>query len=478
MIVCDSYKGKRVAVFGLGKSGLSSARSLRAGGADVLAWDDGVEAREAAAAEGIALVDLRTAAWHDIAALVLAPGVPLTHPEPHEVVRLAQRLDVPIIGDVELLAQAVAERRGNGWPRIVAITGTNGKSTTTALTAHILKCCGLDAHACGNIGMPVLDLPEPSARTVFVIEMSSYQLDLTQSLAADVAILLNITPDHLDRHGDMDGYVTAKRRVFRGQPPTATAVIGVDDRYGQQICTDIAARHEQTVIPVSVGKALGRGFYVIDGVLYDGVSVPSGTVIDLKRAESLPGAHNWQNAAAAFAAGQALTGNAKGLAQALLAARGRGPRLQNIARIGAVRFVHDSRATNADATSHALSAFERIYWIAGGRAKDGGIESLTDHLDHVVKAYLIGEAAEAFATSLEGRVPSELCGTMARAVEAAAADAASDSHSDPVVVLSPACASFDQYRNFELRGNDFVACVQALKDRSGSNGSAAGESAA
>ena len=461
MIPVRGFDGDKVAVFGLGRTGLTAARALAAGGAHPILWDDKPANRDQAASEGFDLVDLQSADWHDIAALVLSPGVPLTHPVPHWTVEKARAAGTPIIGDIELFARAVNAAPAHKRPKVATITGTNGKSTTTALLGHLCRTAGRDTRVGGNIGTGVLGLEDMHGGAVYVLELSSYQLDLTSSLKPDVAMLLNITPDHLDRHGGMEGYVAAKRRVFMNQDKGDTAVIGVDDAYCQRICTEIMAANRRTIWPISAGKAMGRGVYVLSGMLYDGTGERVLEVADLLRAQSLPGRHNWQNAAAAYAAARGLGISAADAAEGLMTFPGLAHRMETVALLGRVRLVNDSKATNADAARQALSSYPKVRWIAGGVPKAGGIDSLTDLFPRVAGAYLIGEAAGDFARTLEGHAPVKTCGTMQAAVAAAYADALA-SGEDEVVLLSPACASFDQYPDFEARGDDFRAAVQHL----------------
>ena len=464
MIPVRVFEDQRVAVFGLARSGLAAARSLRAGGALVAAWDEAKGARDAAAAEGFELLDLAKADWSDLAALVLSPGVPLTHPEPHWVVTKARDAGVEIIGDVELFARAVNAAPAHRRPKVVAITGTNGKSTTTALLGHMLTAAGRDARIGGNIGLGVLGLEDMHGGAVYVFELSSYQLDLTFSLKPDVAILLNITPDHLDRHGDMEGYVDAKRRVLLNQAHGDTAVIGVDDQWCQRICTEITAANRRTLWPISSRRAMGRGVYALQGVLYDATGERVIEVADLLRARSLPGRHNWQNAAAAYAAARALGLSVEDAATGLVTFPGLVHRMETVGEIEGVRFVNDSKATNADAARQAMSSYPAFYWIAGGRPKAGGIEPLEDLFDRVTKAYLVGEAAEAFGRTLEGKAPYRLSRTIDLAVAQAFADARA-SGEPAIVLLSPACASFDQFPDFEVRGDTFRSAVHGLLQR-------------
>jgi UDP-N-acetylmuramoylalanine--D-glutamate ligase len=464
MIPVRGFENKCVAVFGLGRSGMTAARALKAGGANPLLWDDNPAARQAAANEAFELCDLRTADWSRFSSLVLSPGAPLTHPEPHWTVGLARAAAVEIIGDIELFARTVNAAPDYKKPKVVAITGTNGKSTTTALLGHMLTAAGRDARIGGNIGYGVLGLDDMHGGAVYVLEVSSYQLDLTSSLHPDVSILLNISPDHLDRHGGMDGYVDAKRRVLLNQGKGDTAVIGVDDAWCQQICTEITAANRRTICPISAKRSMGRGVYALQGVLYDATGERVVEVADLLRARSLPGRHNWQNAAAAYAAGRALGLTVEDAASGLVTFPGLAHRMETVGEIDGVRFVNDSKATNAEAARQAMSSYPRFYWIAGGRAKAGGIAPLADLLPRVAKAYLIGEAAEEFAGTLKGETPYCLAGDIETATRAAFADARA-SGEPAIVLLSPACASFDQFPDFEVRGEAFRAAVRGLLDQ-------------
>src|ERR1700761_2665731 len=419
MIPVGGFEGKTVAVFGLARTGLAAARALVAGGAKVALWDEKPEARAVAEAEGLPVVDLATADWSQFAAIMLSPGVPLTHPKPHWTVERAKAAGVEIVGDMELFARTVNAAPEHKRPKVVVITGTNGKSTTTALLGHICRTAGKDARIGGNIGGGVLGLDDMHGGAVYVLELSSYQLDLTSSLKPDAAVLLNISPDHLDRHGGMEGYVAAKRRILLNQGKGDTAVIGVDDPWGQQICTEITAANRRTIVPVSGSKAMGRGVYVLNGLLYDATGERAQEVADLNRARSLPGRHNWQNAAAAYAAAKGLGIPADEAAEHLLTFPGLAHRMETVATLGRVRFVNDSKATNADAARQAMSSYPKFHWIAGGHPKTGGIDGLDDLFPRVAKAYLIGEAAADFAKTLKGKTPYVLTGDIATATQAA-----------------------------------------------------------
>jgi UDP-N-acetylmuramoylalanine--D-glutamate ligase len=443
--------GKTVAVLGLGASGLAAVSALVAGGARALAWDDGEAARGRAAALGATLRDVAADGFGDAVAMMLSPGIPRTVPKPHPAVTRALADGVPIVGDIDLLAAARPEAG------FIGITGTNGKSTTTALLAHVVRSCGAPSAACGNIGAAILDLEPLAEGGVYVIEMSSYQIDLTASLRPEVAILLNITPDHLDRHGSMANYVAVKRRIFEWQGPGGVAVIGVDDEYGQEAVDRLRAAG-RPVVPVTVKGRAPAGVSVEDARLYD-AALSAEPVLSLDGIESLRGRHNWQNAAAAYAAARALGFAPAAIEAGLRSFPGLAHRLEYVGTAGGVRFINDSKATNADATQYALAAFPRVHWIAGGKAKDGGIDSLRPLFGRVERAYLIGEAQDAFAATLDDAgVDTERCGTMDRAVASAARHAGVGD----VVLLSPACASFDQYSNFEVRGDHFRALVAQL----------------
>jgi UDP-N-acetylmuramoylalanine--D-glutamate ligase len=461
MIAIPGYEDQAVAVFGLGRSGRTTCKALREGQARILAWDDNPDTRINAQAEGIALTDLDRADWSEVRALVLSPGVPLTHPEPHRLVSRAKELGIPVIGDIELFAQAMAALPEDRRPKIVGITGTNGKSTTTALIGHILKKAGRDVRVGGNIGEAILGLAPPRTNTVFVIELSSYQLDLAHALRCDIAIWLNLSPDHLDRHGDMAGYKAAKCRIFRHQTAEDAAIVGVDDDHSAGVMTRLKAAQVQDVLPVSSGRSLSHGVYALGGKLFDALGKSARRVLDLDEVVSLPGAHNAQNIAAAYAACLRLGLDPDAIADAIRSFPGLAHRLERVGTHKGISYFNDSKATNAEATAKALASFEHIYWIAGGRKKEGGIGALAPYFPRIEKAYLIGEAAEEFAATLSGAVANEIAGTLETALDLAARDAAAGGRDAPVILLSPACASFDQFRDFEHRGDMFRTLVRS-----------------
>ncbi len=460
MIPITTFAGKKVAVFGLGGSGLASASALLAGGADVVAFDDDARSVAKATAAGIPTADLRDVDWSRIAALVLAPGVPLTHPVPHWTVQLAQKAAVEVIGDIELFCRE--RRRLAPDAPFVAITGTNGKSTTTALIAYLVASAGMDAQLGGNIGTAILSLAPPRADRVHVIECSSYQIDLAPSLDPSVGVLINLSEDHLDRHGTMEHYAAVKERLVAGVPEQGTAIIGVDDEW----CRTIADRLEQSgkrVVRISVRGALPEGFFYAEQQrIVHAVGGTVSLVAELGGIGSLRGLHNTQNAACAAAAALALGIAPAEIQNGLRSFPGLAHRMEEVGRRGNVLFVNDSKATNADSAAQALACFSDIFWIAGGKPKTGGIESLRTFFPRIRKAYLIGEAADEFAATLANDVPHEIAGTLDKALTAAARDAGASAAAEPVVLLSPACASFDQYRNFEVRGDAFRALARAL----------------
>jgi len=445
-----------VAVMGLGRSGLTAAEALIAGGAELWAWDDAADRRAAAAEQDIPLVDLYHCDWQQPVSLILSPGIPLHHPEPHPIVRLANDAGVEVIGDVELLGRA---RPDAGY---VGVTGTNGKSTTTALIGHVLEMAGREVQVGANIGTPALALEPLEPGGSYVLEMSSYQLELTRSITFDIAVLLNISPDHLDRHGDMAGYVAAKRRIFHRQTAPRTAIVGVDDPHCRAIREALVAAGDQVVIPISADSRVDGGVFARDGWLVDDVDGQETALIDLGQVLTLPGRHNRQNAAAAFAASRAAGIAAPVATAAINSYPGLPHRQEPIDMVDGVLYVNDSKATNADAAAMALACYDDVYWIVGGRPKDTGLAGIDAAAPGLAHAFLIGESTERFAAALDGKVALSRCGELAAAVEAAHRLALQQRRPRPVVLLSPACASFDQFRDFEDRGEAFRRLVAAL----------------
>jgi len=456
MIEVTSFRGEKVAVLGLARSGAAAAEALQRGGAKVMAWDDAAAKRDAAAAAGLPLVDLGKSDWRDVRALVISPGIPHTHPAPHTAAAQARAAGAEIIGDIELLARSCPKAR------YVGITGTNGKSTTTALLGHILAASGNKVAVGGNLGTPALALPALGADGIYVLEMSSYQLELTHRATFDVAVLLNVTPDHLDRHGGMAGYVEAKQRIFARQVKPQSAIIGIDDEISRDVLIHQAATGEQNVIKISGASRAMGGVYAADGKLIDDFDGNEEPVLDLRRVPRLPGRHNGQNAAAAYAAARALGVPSAKIVAAIKSFPGLAHRQELVATIDGVTYVNDSKATNADAVANALACYDAIYWIAGGVAKEGGIASLAPLFPRLRHAFLIGKASEEFAATLTGKVPVTRSGDLATAVAAASEIARRDGVAGAVVLLSPAGASFDQFANFEERGDGFRRLVEQL----------------
>ncbi len=464
MIPVRGYEGAKVAVLGLGRSGLATARALVAGGAEPLLWDDSAEARATAEAEGFTCTDLtRANVFEGVAALITSPGIPHLYPAPHPVIARAVEAGIPVDNDIGLFFRSFATPDWDDFetaPRVIAVTGSNGKSTTTALIHHILEVADRPTQMAGNIGRGVLDIDPASDGSVVVLELSSYQTELARSLTPDIAVFTNLSPDHLDRHGGTGGYFAAKRRLFAEGGPDR-AVIGVDEAEGRYLAGQLAmGAADDRVIRISSGQKLeGYGWSVFarKGFLAEWRKGRQVASIDLRAIEGLPGAHNHQNACAAYAAVRTLGIAPRVIEEAFHSFAGLPHRSQLVGTKGGVRFVNDSKATNVDSAGKALQAFARIRWIAGGMGKDGGIAALAPHLGSVVKAYLIGHSARDFALQL-GDTPYEICETMARAVERAAAEAVEGE----VVLLAPAAASFDQYPNFEKRGDEFVELVKGV----------------
>lgn len=457
MISLRHLEGKTIGVLGLGKTGTAVAKALRAAEIDLVVWDDNMAARAEFSIDRerpIVIEPPQQWDWRAMDLLVLSPGLPLTHPEPHVGVRLARAAGVPIVGDIELLYQAQPEAT------YIAITGTNGKSTTTSLIGHILAQAGRRVQVGGNLGNAALNLEALDKDGIYVLELSSYQLDLLESTKFDVAVLLNISPDHLDRHGDMHGYIAAKQHIFDRQTPQDVAVVGVDDGICEAICRSMIAAPQRRVIPIGASQHIDGGVWVKDGVLHAGDDA-----MNMAECKTLRGTHNHQNAAAAYAACAAV-----GLSHAQIVAGmktypGLAHRMQQVGVVEGVVYVNDSKATNADAAAKSLGSYEQIYWIAGGVPKAGGIASLAAFFPRIKKAFLIGQAAEQFAATLQGHVPYEQCSTLDNAVLAATTQARKDALPQAVVLLAPACASFDQFKSFEHRGDAFAQAVSALSGK-------------
>jgi UDP-N-acetylmuramoylalanine--D-glutamate ligase len=452
MIDLSVLKGSSYVVLGLARSGLTTLRALDAAGIDCVAWDDNEGPREQAAKIGARLVEPARIDWSRVTALVISPGIPNLLPKPHPVAAAARANGKPLICDVELLARARPDNR------FVAVTGTNGKSTTTALIGHILRSAGAACEVGGNIGRGALDLAPLERHGIYVLELSSYQLELLESFRAHVAVWLNITPDHIDRHGDMAGYVAAKQHIFDRQRDGDCAVVGVDDDYSRAVFDKVSGRSRIGAVPVALDRPVVAGISFRAGKLIDA----DGYLANFADAVTLPGDHNAQNAACAWATCRWLDISRETILEGLETYPGLPHRQERVAALGRITYVNDSKATNADAAARALSSYRNIYWILGGQPKEGGVAPLEPWFDRIRYAFLIGEASDLFAGQLAGKVPFERCGDLQSALMAAHARAQAEAGEPAVVLLSPACASWDQWKSYEHRGDAFRAMARAL----------------
>lgn len=450
------FKGKNIAALGLGRSGRSAALALQDSGAHVIAWDDTPAARDAAQKDGVNLQDLTIIDWSTIHELVLSPGIPHHYPAPHPIVALAKAAGLKPTSDIEILYKTQPEAT------YVGITGTNGKSTTTSLIAHIIKAAGHKCEVGGNIGIPVMNLEPLGKDGTYVLEMSSYQLEITPSIHFDVSVLLNITPDHLDRHGGLEGYISAKKLIYANSTHDDTLIIGIDDPHCFAIYEHLKTSSHVNLVPISVQKRISDGLYVKDGQLIDGGT--GSMICDLSPLLRLKGQHNWQNTAVSFATCRALGLKDSEIIKALESFPGLAHRQQLVKSWQQIRFVNDSKATNAEAVAQALAAYsgENIYWLAGGRPKEGGITALEPYFATVNHAFIYGEAQDLFALSLEGKVPYTRAKDLREATELALKKAANHPKKETVVMLSPACSSFDQFKDFERRGEAFCDYINEL----------------
>jgi UDP-N-acetylmuramoylalanine--D-glutamate ligase len=454
MITPLSFKDQTIFILGLGRSGLSVSHSLLKAGGHVLAWDDKHEARQLAREQGIPLANIHSLNWHNIHHLVLSPGIPHHYPVPHPLISKALNAGLQPISDLEILYHS------NPQARYVGVTGSNGKSTTTALLGHILKECGKSVEVGGNIGIPVMHLNPLTKDGTYVLEVSSYQLETSPNLHFNISILLNITPDHLDRHGGMEGYIEAKKLIYKNSTPNDTLIIGVDDEPCTKIYESLKDSGSVGLIPISVTKVLSHGIYVSEEILYENRN----PVMDLKQFDRLRGGHNWQNIAAAYGALRSMNVDPEHIREGIASFPGLAHRQQVVATHENVLFVNDSKATNVEAVAKAFEAYQDfpIYWLLGGQPKEGGITSLKPYFSNVKHAFLFGEATSDFSLTLEGKVPYTVCNTLGEAVKRASSLAFNNAEEKTVVLLSPACASFDQFKDFEARGEVFCEVVKRV----------------
>lgn len=461
MIASPLFKDKTVFILGLGKSGRSAAQNLRNSGAHVLAWDDQEEVRRFAHDQGIPLANLDSFKWQDVDHFILSPGIPHRYPIPHPLIVQAQSAGLSPINDLEILYQSQSHARYMG------ITGTNGKSTTTSLIAHILKESRTPVEVGGNLGIPAMDLNPLPQDGIYVLEVSSYQLETAPTLHFNVSILLNITPDHLDRHGGMNGYIEAKKLIYKNATPQDTLVISVDDASCLKIYEDLKASGKIRLVPISIGKALIDGIYVMEGMLYENAF----PILNLQQFERLKGKHNWQNIMAAYSALRAMGLEADRIIPGIASFPGLAHRQQVVARYQNVLFINDSKATNAEAVEKVFDSYEgsSIYWLLGGRPKEGGISLLTPHFSKIKHAFVFGEATSLFSSTLRGHMAYTICQSLEEAVKKASSLAFQNQETNAIVLLAPACASFDQFKDFEARGEVFCEMVkEVIECRGGS----------
>ena len=455
MINLSSFLERKVGVFGLGRSGLSCALALKKGGAEVFAWDDNEIARKHATTTGLELVDLYKVDWSSIDSLVLSPGIRLNYPKPHSIVQIAHESNVEIIGDLELLARSELNAP------VIGITGTNGKSTTTALVGHILTNANHNVEVGGNLGVPVLNLDNGIEVSRYVIEVSSFQLELIKSLVFDIAVLLNLSGDHLERHGGMRGYIEAKKRIFGPEGSQQIIIVCIDDANSMAIFEELKGSDRQ-VVGVSIKDKVDSGVYIKSDTLFDNFTGRIQTVKDFANISNLPGSHNLQNVAVAYTIARACGLEIKEIIDGISSFSGLAHRQEKLAVIDGIQYINDSKATNGQAAARALGCYRNIYWIVGGRAKEDGVNAAFPHLSRVRHAYLIGEAATEFASKLERKVPVTIAGQLSSAVHKARENALAELGDGATVLFSPACSSFDQFQNFESRGDAFRKIIESL----------------
>ncbi|AIL12695.1 hypothetical protein IM40_02840 [Candidatus Paracaedimonas acanthamoebae] len=453
MIKVTGFENQKVAILGLGRTGSSAALALKSGNAQVFSWDDKIDARLQAETHGVPIFDLAALEWDQISVLLLSPGIAASHPYAVK----ASQAGVPIICDIELL---VRTHQGSNF---IGVTGTNGKSTTTWLIFHLLKASNHQVEVGGNIGKAALDLKALGKNETYVLELSSYQLERIFTPFLKTVVLLNITPDHLERHGDMSGYVRAKKRIFELQRGGQNVVIGVDDEECLSLYHKLLEKKTHVIVPVSIKTRVPKGVYVLDGILIDDREGKAERILNLKTLHALPGSHNWQNIAAAYATVCFEGVSKEQFIEALQTFQNLPHRLQEVAVIDGIHFINDSKATNSDATAKALACYnEDIFWILGGRAKDNGLDGLEQYFPRIQQAFLIGEAESQFAKLLDGKVSYLRCHNLSTAVQEAYFKAVSYEKRPVYILLSPACASWDQFKDFEHRGEVFKALVSRL----------------
>ena len=459
---------KTVAILGLGKTGMAVARELKVRGVHVIGWDDKEELRKKAAELNVLIQDLKTVDFSKIELLIISPGIPHTYPTPHPVAKLAKEHNVKIISDIELFVSSYKDAK------YIGITGTNGKSTTTALIYHVLKENNIPCAIGGNFGIPVFDLPILKNDGYYVFEMSSYQIELSPSIDFDISILLNITPDHLSRHNGMNGYIAVKKQIFnRASKKSGVNVVAIDDNHTKKIFSELCKEQPKSKnIPVSCGKKVEDGYYVSpNGILIDNSKGEKKEIFDLKTLTNLRGKHNWQNIVAVFAALKKTGLSTTKIIDSIKSFKTLEHRIEDVGTFAGIQFIDDSKATNAESVKYAIDSMDDIYWIIGGRQKEGGIDLLKPQLGNgnIKRVFVIGECEKKFYSDTKPVLPSYKCHKLQKAVykafKLALKDLKKGKVKKPVILLSPATASFDQYKSFEERGDHFKSLFKEIKEK-------------
>ncbi|MDD9335554.1 MAG: UDP-N-acetylmuramoyl-L-alanine--D-glutamate ligase [Rickettsiaceae bacterium] len=448
-----SQKHKKIGIVGLGKTGIAAWEVLNKV-AKVICYDQAKSSRDAFTKiyGSDSLVSLSDLQWQNLDKILLSPGIPLSH----DIVTMANSYNIPITSDIDLLFEEVRLREAEA-ANFIGITGTNGKSTTTALTGHILQSCGFDYQVGGNIGFPVLAMRLDSKG--YVLELSSFQLDLLNSFKAKIVVLLNITQDHLDRHNNMQGYIAAKKKIFDRIDKDSFAIISVDNEITKNISLELQKENRTNVVPISTYEILNKGVSICNNIIYDNIFEP--ITINFHNNNYLQGIHNQENIAASYAACRIIGARPEQIIAAIGLFKGLPHRMQYVGTIysdhsSKINFYNDSKATNSIAASKSIAALDNIYWLAGGMAKEGGITNLEPWFNKIHKAYLFGQDKELFASSLKGKVDFQICQDLQEAFKAAVSDARQDTGELKNILLAPACASYDQFKNFEERGELFI----------------------
>ncbi|WP_342278728.1 UDP-N-acetylmuramoyl-L-alanine--D-glutamate ligase [Candidatus Tisiphia endosymbiont of Myopa tessellatipennis] len=449
-----SQKHKNIGIVGLGKTGIAAWKVLNKV-AKVICYDQAKSSRDAFTKiyGSDSLVSLSDLQWQNLDKILLSPGIPLSH----DIVTMANSYNIPITSDIDLLFEEVRLREPEA-ANFIGITGTNGKSTNTALTSHILQSCGFDYQVGGNIGFPVLAMRLDSKG--YVLELSSFQLDLLNSFKAKIVVLLNITQDHLDRHNNMQGYIAAKKKIFDRIDKDSFAIISVDHEITKNIFLELQKENRTNVVPISTYEILNKGISICNNIIYDNIFEP--ITINLHNNNYLQGIHNQENIAASYAVCRIIGAMPEQIIAAIGLFKGLPHRMQYVGTMQGISFYNDSKATNGIAASKSISSLDNIYWLAGGIAKEGGITELEPWFYKIRKAYLFGQDKDIFASFLNGKVDYQICQDLTEAFNSAFKDAMEDMGGIKNILLAPACASYDQFKNFEERGELFIKLYNAI----------------